>query len=173
MSETFLSAELLDITEAERDGLIQLRKAFLSETGPVHIPSDETWGDVKGVETIRVAFSMQFPTAALSPGAREAYGCGCVACIGGHLSLLMQGVDVLTPGPIEISGLQTAVADCYVTEAEFGPLGPLFYPHDLEVAWDRISARSAGYAITNFLTTGKPHWERALEAAGQSDLLEA
>jgi len=76
--------------------------------------------------------------------------CGTVCCIGGHIAL-SHGISVLG-------------ARRYVQNNE--ALAPLFFPDrtiNFQHAGWRASAPQAAQAILNFLTTGTPDWDAAVE----------
>lgn len=102
---------------------------------------------------------------ALHPGAHAfnmgiaaaAAGCGTVACIGGYMGAMMFD--------------RVAAAERYVYQNDpdnnIGEekLGHLFYPlsgHRRDCAYEDITAAQAVQAIDNFLSTGKPNWEKVL-----------
>lgn len=74
--------------------------------------------------------------------------CGTVACIGGHMALVLGDAD----------------PDVFVTNAQ-GALRELFYPLVLRrdgavSAWNEVTPRHAVKAIDNYLTTGRAQWHK-------------
>ncbi|TXM69669.1 hypothetical protein [Methylobacterium sp. WL120] len=164
---TYKTAKKLGITDAEHAGLIELANHLKGEV--CVLPEQAIRGvgsDSSGradVETI-LGFSMSIG-AGVPIEDDVKYDCGCVACIGGHLSLRMQGIDI-TSQKFSISALK--IADQYVDSfrgKEDHPLHDLFYPTefiDFE-RWDLITPAIAAEAINNFLTTGSPDWSGLAE----------
>jgi hypothetical protein len=108
----------------------------------------------------RLGFAMDFGTAIIPERAVEKYDCGCAACIGGHLSLMMQGVDVAGSCFTKEALKEAAI---YVSEKDGHPiLSALFYPSVGAKYWPKISPPIAAKAIENTLTTGRPEWKRIL-----------
>lgn len=152
------TAQELGISEAEHSGLLRLKTHF--ETAKLEIVG---YDDLKGLyradppDEIRatMGFAMDFGSAIVES---DDYDCGCAACIGGHLSLMMEGHDV-TGNCFTRFALD--FANDYVTSREYDhPLGALFYPHDVHPnEWGLITPKLAAEAIGNFLTTGKPDWK--------------
>jgi len=82
--------------------------------------------------------------------------CGTVACIGGWVSISIQGFAVeaeLIPYAIRSSASQ------YVWEGYSKALDQLYYPREVYVDWETITASEAATAIANFLTSGDPSWD--------------
>lgn len=174
----FKSADELGISEEERDALIKVMYHLYSDDVPLtpratlavpmeqHIPA---FGILRPVEAT-LGFCMSFTGQAVP---REHFHCGAVACIGGHVSLLMQGVDVLSNGIVQITPDQARETMNY-TESASGGLNALFYPPDTDVParkWGLISAVSAAYATASYLTYGHPEWPAALAQGGQPELV--
>lgn len=166
MNSKFKTAADLDITAEEHAGLIQIMEHFRSRP-PEHVRSQNYLSeqDFKEPRAGTLGFTMDYPLAAVVPGTEDEvnpYHCGTVACIGGHLSLHLQGLPVTAAQTFEITPEHQAVADQYVMERQYGsPLSPLFYPPVGEIysgCWHRLTPVAAADAIENFLKTGKPAW---------------
>lgn len=84
--------------------------------------------------------------------------CGTVACIGGHMALIMDVADKEIKYANKASINETAWR--YVGEKASRALLKLFYPHPL-TSWEFITRECAIEAIDNFLNTGNPQWARA------------
>lgn len=162
----YRTPDALGITQAEFDGLTRLVKLFRRKA-PTLVPTEDLSGVHPNAEQpmieARLGFGMTYGTAIVDEP--EVYNCGCAACIGGHLSLAMQGLD--TTGTC-FARAALDEADEYVRGNEYHPvLGKLFYPHVIrEHDWKRITAEMAADAIENLLTEGSPLWHEVAEAHG-------
>ncbi len=174
----YKSAQDLGISVEEFDGLIAIMN-HLRDSHIIHASTGTdmaSWIDVAPDEVVqtRIGFNMGVPTGTNSKTKRE-YDCGCVACIGGHLSLYLQGVNVLSASlePVILEPKHTEVANNYVIKREYNsPFSDLFYPKNLSQDWDGITPATAAQAIENFLTSGDPNWEHACRVNGQSSFTE-
>lgn len=156
-----LTPAQLEITQAEYDGLVKLQEFFAKQAIPTVSGDDlrhvDSWLD-EDVTRTTLGFSMEFGAAIVNEN-EDAYSCGCAACIGGHLSLLMQGAD-LTASCFTKCGLLEANA--YVNRRDGHPtLDDLFYPRAIDAdGWKYITPQLASEAIDNFLTHGQPLWKK-------------
>lgn len=169
---TYKTAAELGITEQEHAGLIALGEHLRGQV--CTIPNDYLLstenaiehGALKDgvIETI-LGFSMSVGTGVPYEFAGQKYECGCVACIGGHLSLQIQGVDITQRA---FSRDELRIADKYVMrfrDRQDHPLYGLFYPHVIkDNLWDRITPSVASEAIFNFLETGDAGWDNLADA---------
>jgi hypothetical protein len=157
----YLTPEQLGIKQEEFDGLVKLREFFSKESRPTVIDDDlqnvEEFLDDEVVRTI-MGFSMGYGAAVVGDESADAYSCGCAACIGGHLSLVMQGADV-SASCFTKDGL--IEANNYVVSQEGHPtLDNLFYPREIYTDdWNRITPKLAADAIDNYLTHASPLWK--------------
>lgn len=162
MSTKYLSARRLGITTAEHRALIQVAEII----GASPYIGDRTIRDFEDNKEPKrgLGFNMSFIA--------QAWDCGTSCCIGGHVSLLMQGVDMTDEHPL-VTAEQREIAEKYVfrsdTDSRDGgnALTPLYYP-----AFDVMDdARpvDAIHAIRNFLTTGKPRWRAVINERRQRE----
>ncbi|GJE29785.1 hypothetical protein [Methylobacterium organophilum] len=162
----FKSPADLDITPEEHAGLIAIME-HLRKPQIVHVISEE-WDDAETGEPTEMGFNMSISTGQ----ANVTFDCGCVACIGGHLSLLLQGVSVLDNTRVRLTTSQTSAADYYVLNNV--ALSDLFMPPVTELfgdCWHLIKPATAADAIESFLTWGIPDWKGAARKNGQSHLV--
>jgi hypothetical protein len=162
-----LTPDQLQITPAEYDGLVRLRDFFAKTAIPTVVGDD--LGHVEShlddeVTRTTMGFSMEFGAAIVAEN-EDAYSCGCAACIGGHLSLMMEGAD-LTGSCFTKEGLLKA--NNYVNRKDGHPtLEKLFYPRQIiSDDWSRITPRLAADAIENFLVHGEPLWKSIARREG-------
>lgn len=164
----YRSPDELNITPGEHAALVRLMSTFRQKPVPL-VPSDDVttvhaakFRDIEKVEDF-LGFAMNYGASMVDEP--KAYNCGCAACIGGHMSLAMQGQDTMgtcfTKEALEI-------ADRYVTDREYhAVLGQLFYPRVIySKDWSQITARMAAEAIENVLTIGRPKWKSIGQAHG-------
>ncbi|TNC14888.1 hypothetical protein FF100_04735 [Methylobacterium terricola] len=147
-----LSAKRLGLSEEELNALIQTRR-MLAEAKIGHAPGEGMAG-----------FNMNYQA--------KRWDCGAACCIGGHMSLLMQGVPS-SDGVFVLTREEAITAGDYVNRREFDHvLSPLFFPRELEELdndigglWDKITPEMAVRAIDSFLLTGNPNWIVAVSVA--------
>jgi hypothetical protein len=171
---TFKTAAELNISQAEHDALAALIPYLQGQVCTLPSRDASTLGSHSesaicnlDLET-ELGFHMNFGAALAK---QKLYDCGCVACIGGHVSLRMQGLEY---GQKRFTGPQLKRADQYVMsldpreEGSYGGLAGLYYPNDSIYSddWDKIRPDLASQAITNFLTTGDAQWRSIAEANG-------
>lgn len=160
--------EQLEITQAEFEGLVRLKEHFEHEAISV-IPGRDLWGmssyHTEKIDTVKAPLGFDMGYGAAVVDKPEVYHCGCAACIGGHLSLTMQGADIR--GNLFSRNALVAAND-YVDEQEYHPtLGGLFYPHViLADDWKKISPQMAAQAIESVLITGRADWKKIAESHG-------
>lgn len=181
MTKTYKTAADLRITPEEHAGLIYLMGQFRGEHAPEKVRDGEFNGllgfsveKLRGIPEVlntRLGFHMSYGTA-LPTGqfpVRGRYECGTAACIGGHLSLHMQGFDT-TGNSFPMSALMRA--DNYVNDfgawaADPTVLDRLFYPNGLTFgAYDKITPEMAAQAIENALIDGTPGWTTVFREHG-------
>ncbi|GJE78057.1 hypothetical protein [Methylorubrum suomiense] len=159
----FLSARRLGIKPAEHRALVRVAEIIGASA---YAPDDELISpDVNEAEaTTGLSFNMGWQA--------KAYDCGTSCCIGGHVSLHMQGVD-LSAEHICITADERDEAQAYVNQSDpslhgYGPLSPLYYPGHNNNGCCSMSVMDAArpgdavHAIRNFLTTGRPEWEEVI-----------
>ena len=168
----------LGISEAERAGLIKVRD-YLRGPGAGTFEPEQNWDDdAAPYDEARLMFNMGETCSA--------YECGTVACIGGSLSLALEGI-LLRPSLIVGAGEQSR-ANAYVRKHYVGGspegaepflhdprmrpiydaapgIAKLFYPRPIE-DWDGINTADAADAIDNFLAIGDPLWSAIAIAKG-------
>jgi len=168
---TLLTPDELDITQEELDAFVKVHD-YLASTelplAPGAMPKDVPLQD--GMDTL-IGFSMNYECRPVHSTYRK-FECGAVACIGGHISLVLQGVDVLAGGMIHVTRAQADEAITY-TDTARGDLHDLFFPSGAvaDGKWGDVRASTAAIALRNFLTTGEANWVGALREGGQDDLL--
>lgn len=170
------TARQLKLTQPEFDALIKVRDLLRAEVIHHDKHDAEITFDREVDDTGRDVPLFNMATAAAT------YECGSVACIGGNMSLIMQGVR-LTSERIGLTFEQANIADSYVFSHRPSTIGlpssnsrkrhrgltALFYPRELGTMsednvdtvsdWERITPAAAVDAIDNFLETGDPKWE--------------
>ncbi len=147
-----LSAADLGLSEKERMALIQTRRMLLDDS----VPYPAEYG--------KPGFNMNYEA--------RRFDCGAACCIGGHMSLIMQGA-MPDNGVFKLNRPQSDIAASYVRDKKEGhKIGKLFYPeelydidHKLARSWHKITPEMAIAAIDSFLMTGKPNWKSAVSAA--------
>lgn len=174
----FLSATRLGLTGPEHDALVAMMNHFRTPAAPPRMPKEQ-WelfaakvdNFEEGGTSARIAFAMNFQAHRLDV---EEFECGAVACIGGHVSLILQGVNVLANEIVVLTPEQAKVARWYVGDAdENDPRQCLYYPpeeHVIYGRWAEITPLTASYAIENFLTKHDADWRNALKRGGQDHL---
>ncbi|PZP71796.1 hypothetical protein [Methylorubrum populi] len=173
---SFKTADDLGISDQEHAGLIKIMEHFRTPAAPPRLDDDFVPGADLGVAgSYRLGFSMQVPTSTTH---ENEFQCSCVACIGGHLSLMMHGVP-LSNEEVWLTPNEMDVADRYVYRHDperggKGVLATLFYPPQEVLrfgCWGEITPITAALAIENVLTKGDADWADAAHRGGQSDLL--
>lgn len=156
----------LCITADEHAGLIQVRD-HLRRQAPVHVRDEVTAYHSRSRQVTtegRLGFNME--VAAGRPDDPEGWDCGSVACIGGHLSLILQGYR-LTDTSFPVDALKAAAK----WTLSFMPQGPgeeqktlyrLFFP-DAGPGYHNITPAQAADAIDDLLTRGNPNWHNLEE----------
>lgn len=172
---TYKTAAELGISQAEHDALVELVPYFRTQV--CTIPESRAIGVGASldketcalrIETI-LGFSMNFGAAVPRKGVDNTYDCGCIACIGGHVSLRMQGLPL---GHKVFTGPQLVEANKYVIALDPDQTGEdglsdLYYPRSIRGSdWSRLDPSLASQAIENFLTTGDAKWRQIGKAAG-------
>ncbi len=177
MTNNFKTAEQLRITKEEYNALLKTMEHL--ETHQPPMAADAGYGndsldyfniDKPEVET-RIGFNMGYEARLVKT---QKFECGAVACIGGHMSLHMQGVPALSDGPIRLTDGQARQALLYVNIERSRALKPLFFPDQKIIgsaAWGTIRPDTAAHAIRGFLTTGGADWHQALVDGGQENLM--
>ena len=148
-----LSARRLGLSLKERQALIETRNMLAGE----RIPYASDYG--------KPGFNMNYEA--------QRYECGAACCIGGHMSLLMQGVQA-SGGVFRLTPEEADTASDYVSSKKNSgkKIAALFWPtelseieSDLAYEWEAITPKMAVRAIDNFLKTGEPNWADAVSAA--------
>ena len=170
---TYKTAAELGISQAEHDALVELVPYFRTKvcTIPDHDLKGIGSSGVSAIDGIVVETELGFHMNHGAGLARDEkkYDCGCIACIGGHVSLRMQG---LAYGTRLFTGPQLRRANGYVMDhdprdsGDFTGLNGLFFPNNVIVErdWDKIRPDLASDAIENFLTRGEADWESIAKA---------
>lgn len=171
----FKTAQELKISFEEHAGLIHILGIFERQaiphqtsgfasmhTGALILASERR----DRIKTRAVGFNMGYG-ASVRVNAnhdRVAETCGTACCIGGHLSLHMQGFDVERDRTFPVAAF--VKANNYVMgfdeEDHDHPLYDLFFPQDVG-DYDQLTVSHAAQATRNFLTTGHSNWQRIYE----------
>ncbi|MFC7661685.1 hypothetical protein ACFQWF_01620 [Methylorubrum suomiense] len=122
MTQTrFKPAAELNITNEERAAFIRLMEHFRTPAAPPTVPPERALSYLDFIRSpdmvnptaeIRLGFNMAAVAQALElPG----YNCGAVLCIGGHMSLMLEGVDVTEVATVLMTPEMMTRAGEYVT----------------------------------------------------------
>lgn len=134
------TARELGVSQREYDALVKVRNGLASGCF-VHV---EYYDELDETEPSRFEdkriFNMDTSASTSS--------CGTVACIGGWMKTIMSP-----------KATNDEIND-YVCDADTRTLGPLFFPPS-NVDMHTVTTEQAVLAIDNFLTTGRPDWEKA------------
>lgn len=134
LAQSFLTAEELEITEAQKDALC--KTLVLLETGKLqHFDMNTISDDYFENEA---AFSGHFNMATFGSN----HECGTAACIAGTAEL--------------ISGVQ------FVRECRSDELEELFYVTSIDIEMNAITPSQAATALRSYLTTGDARWDLAV-----------
>lgn len=149
-----MTAEQLNITQKEYDGLLWVRDLLKSKK-LVYIDDDE-------FPEGRNAFNMSL--------GHKRYECGSVACVGGWVWVHMNLDKVVQSGGpefgfYEVTEWQASNAHDYVYNPTSGRLSDLYFPPS-HINYESITAEQAVEAIDNFLRSGEPDWEGIWEERG-------
>lgn len=145
-----LSAAKLGITTQERKALLTVRN-YLQK-----IPAVKNPNSAEALPREAVAATARFNMN----WAVKSYDCGTGGCIGGWMSLSMQGVRLTRR--VAVSLEQQEVASAYVGKQKSYPLDGLFYPPtSCGIDYDKITPKQAAKQITHFLRTGSANWQQA------------
>jgi hypothetical protein len=136
------TADELNISTAEYKALIQV--ADMLESGMItHQPSV--------IHPLTpIGFNMMFSV--------RVNECGTVCCIGGWVSVLMQGNLPNTEGVYHFN--KHEVSDYVTAERPPHGLHELYYPKGDVNRWPLITADMAVKAIRNYLETDRPSWNK-------------
>jgi hypothetical protein len=133
-----LSASALGITKEERRALLAVRN-YLQK-----IPAVKNPNSAKPLPKEAVAATARFNMN----WAVKSYDCGTGGCIGGWMSLSMQGVRLTRR--VAVSLQQQEVASQYVRKAKSYPLDGLFYPPtSAGIDYDSITPKQAACQIVH------------------------
>lgn len=191
---TYRTPAQLEITQEEFAGLLRIMEHFRTAP-PTLVPLPDAQRAIAIPESTPLGFSMHFAIGAVKPAAQAAksWDCGSTACLAGHLSLHLQGVDVFVPHgtPIPITHDQIEIADQFTFNRgevdphdadEHGLIGddnegnirskalhPVFFPDIDYQDWDKIGPHQAAKGIENFLTVGEPLWHEITGVPRDSD----
>lgn len=164
----YRTPDQLRITQAEFDGLVRLKAHFEHDAISV-ISGRDLWGmgssRAEKIDMVKAPLGFDMGYGAAVVDKPDVYHCGCAACIGGHLSLSMQGADIR--GNL-FSRDALVTANEYVDDKEYHPvLGDLFYPKVVVASdWKKISPQMAAQAIQNVLVTGGADWKTIANSQG-------
>lgn len=141
----YKTSQELGITEQERDALIKV-KEFLKKLSPPKNYASRVNHEDDELETPGEArFNMNREVAR--------YDCGTGCCIGGWMSLYMQGVPLRRN--VVLTQEQVNAARRYVINRP-DELNDLFYPNRID--YDAITPADAIAQIEQFLRTGEATW---------------
>ena len=176
----YLSHTELRCTPEERAALIELL-ADLRERPPQRVSS---WGphafhgvgNTRGLRTrpaeIRGSLGFNMMFGAGLPV--DQHTCGSACCLGGHVSLKMQGFD--THGnTFPLAALEAAAkyVSTYGSLGDNKPLDKLYYVEDIHSdAWDSITPQMAAESLERMLRTGDPDWPQTFELNGLGHLID-
>lgn len=163
----FKTAQELGIKQWEHDHLFALMN-YLRTTPEIKVTtSTDHWSSADStVKGKRFAFDMSTGAAVIRESIGKPMNCGSVGCIGGHIYLMEQGLDLLSFEPVDvITRKQMVEAGDYVHRQEHGPLSKLFYPRPVS-DWSVISPAASADAIENYLTCGSPEWKTIAQTYG-------
>lgn len=146
----YKTAEQLGITDQEYDALIKVKEFLATIENPRDVQSEYPIQNFDKLPPQQAKFNMRNPV--------EKYDCGTACCIGGWMSLYMQGVQLVQP--VTITGLNATMASRFVYDRKSDPLQPLFFPlkDDSDEYWDGLTPMDAIVQIELFLTTGEVTW---------------
>lgn len=143
----YLTAEKLGITTQEREALLKVKR-FLKT---LKLPKD-----LLSLERNLGKVAEEAPALFYMNRAVSHFDCGTAGCVGGWMSLYMQGIPLKNKVAIPIDVAVTA--ENYVRNIRHGgPLTQLFYPQNFE-RYDYITPQHAVAEIETFLRTGKATW---------------
>lgn len=144
LSQNFLPADQLGLTEKQRDAMI----VFLGmcERGEIVHAGHEDYSIPKGEH--RFNLNTWWDNEEIDPLRRE---CGTVGCIGGWIDFIC-GVRTLDER-LTISILNSSPAE--------SELRGLFFP-GMDFDWKEVTVAQAGLAVRNYLTLGQAKWEEIL-----------
>lgn len=148
-----LTADELDITEAEHFQLIQVRD-MLAGDQIKHDPDLSPGMD---------GFNMAYP--AVDKEDKEHSHCGTAMCIGGWMAAIDLELPANDKGVLEISYKIRVVIASYVSKrSTHRVLGDLFYPgpENRDVIYASITKPQAVKAIDNVLAHGEARWDEIL-----------
>ena len=155
------------MTDEERAGLLKVAEVLEAKSPWTPLPDYE--GDRYTSKAVPLLFNLVVRAGQ--------YECGTVACIGGWLSLHLQGVDIsqrlvsLTPKQVDTSDKyvnafgQAENREGHEPGARAGEaLSILFYPPEQDrkgntiLDMETVTPAQAAKAIRNFLESGDPKW---------------
>ena len=149
MSDQYLSAERLGISHEERAALIKVAGFIGDAVQQDSVPLSDR---MHGSSPMGVRFNMSFTAVAL-------VHCGTVACLGGHVWLVMQDLEAEDLPNFATTQEERDAMTSYVEKFEarrHEPLAELYYPH-YHPAY-QATPEEAARATINFLATGNPQW---------------
>jgi hypothetical protein len=147
----YLTAKQLNITEEERVALLKVKRYLKKLPTPEDVDSRYKHMLSEVVNEAPALFNMN--------RAIGRYDCGTACCIGGWMSIAMQGIPLRSKVAIPVNVANKATE--YVQKAQWlnQPIDRLFYPQSGElVKYDSITPTRAVEEIETFLKTGRATW---------------
>jgi hypothetical protein len=147
----YLTANQLNITEEERVALLKVKRYLKKLPTPEDVDSRYKHTLSEVVNEAPALFNMN--------RAIDRYDCGTACCIGGWVSIAMQGIPLRSKVAIPVNVANKATK--YVGKAQWlaRPIDQLFYPESGDLlTYDSIIPTRVVEEIETFLKTGRATW---------------